>query len=297
MLGFDFYNFWHTGQAVLAGNGPYSVPDSFYPPAMAYIFTILALLPFNLGFGLWTGVNLILFRKTVLRFQKGWGGIAWLAFAPVTFIFLTGQIDILFLWLAGFLTSKGWKAILAGVLVTLKPQIAFIVLPWFLLQWMLHERPQLLWWAAGTVTLHTLPLLVDPLIYHKWLASAGGESSWRLAASPGVFSLTNLDVPLVVIGILAVAIVILGFIILRNPMFSRTAQVLAMPAGLWYESVFLIGSTPWWLLVPISWATFIVANQIHNNYPFVLIPLVSFIWQYLHKSEKVVQPQPLPGQA
>jgi hypothetical protein len=297
MLGFDFYNFWNTGRAVLAGNGPYSVVDSFYPPAMAYLYTILALLPFNFSFGLWTGLNLILFQKSVQRFQKGWQGIAWLAFAPVTFIFLTGQIDILFLWLAGFLGSKGWKAILAGVLVTLKPQIAFIVMPWFLLQWILHERTKVVWWAAGAVILHTLPLLLDPLIYQKWLAAAGGESSWRLAASPGVFSLTNLDIPLVVIGILAAAIVGLGLVMLHNVMFSRTAQLLALPGGLWYENVFLIGSTPWWLLVPISWAMFFVANQIHHNYPFVLIPLASFVWQYFHKSEKVAQPQALPGQA
>jgi hypothetical protein len=297
MLGFDFYNFWNTGRAVLFGSGPYSVGDSFYPPAMAYLFTLLALLPFNLCFGLYTGVNLILFRKTVLRFQKGWQGIAWLAFAPVTFILLTGQIDLLFLWLAGFLTSRGWKAVLAAVLVTLKPQVAFIVLPWFLLQWILHERPRFLWWAAGTVTLHALPLLIDPLIYQKWLASAGGESNWRLPASPGVFSLTNLNVPLFVIAILAIAIIILGLVKQRRAMFSRTAQVLALPAGMWYENVFLIGSTPWWLLVPVSWGLFVVANQVHNNYPFVLIPLLSFVWQVFHKSEKVIQPQALPGPA
>ncbi len=170
------------------------------------------------------------------------------------------------------------------------------MLPWFLLQWSLHERTKVVWWAAGTLALHTFPLLFDPLIYQKWLAAAGGELSWRLAASPGVFSLTNLNVPLVVIGILAVAIIVLG-LVLGNVMFSRTAQVLALPAGLWYENVFLIGSAPWWLLVPLSWVSFIVANQIHNNYPFVVIPLASFFWQYFHKGEKVAQPQSLPGQA
>jgi hypothetical protein len=297
MLGFDFHNFWNIGRAVLAGLSPYSVPDSFYPPATAYLFGLLGLLPFNLSFGLWTGVNVILFQRSILRVQKGWSQIAWLAFAPVTFILLTGQIDILFLWLAGFLGSKGWKAVLAGVLITLKPQVAFIVLPWFLMEWILHERPQLLWWAAGTVILHALPLLADPLIYQKWLASAGGESSWRLPASPGVFALTNLNIPLILIGILAAAIILSGLLLLHDAMFSKTAQLLALPAGLWYENVFVVGSTPWWMLVPISWLAFWAALQAHNNYPFVIIPLVSIVWQWVHRSEKIVQAQALPGTA
>jgi hypothetical protein len=296
MLGFDFSVFWNIGRAVLAGGGPYSV-YGFYPPAMGYLFAIFGLLPYNLAFGLWTGVNLILFQRSVIRFQKGWQGIAWLAFAPVTFIFMTGQVDIFFLWLAGFLPAKGWKAILAGVLVTLKPQIAFIVLPWFLLEWILHERPTFLWWAAGTVTLHALPLLADPLVYQKWFASASGETSWRLPASPGVFSLLNLNIPLVLIVFLAAVVVVLGLVLLHSFMFSRAAQILALPGGMWYENVLLVGSTPWWLLVPISWAAFILANQVHNNYPFVLIALVSFLWQYFRKTEKIVQPQAVPGQA
>jgi hypothetical protein len=293
MLGYDFYNFWNTGRAVLAGSGPYSVPLSFYPPAMAYLFAVLGLLPFNLSYGLWTGLNLVLLRVSILRFQKGWRGITWLAYAPVPFILLTGQIDILFLWLAGFLGCNGWKAVLAGVLVTLKPQVAFVVLPWFLVQWLLHRRPLLLGWTAGTLALHALPLIADPLTYQKWLASAQGESSWRLAASPGVFALTNLNVPLILIGLLAAALVVVG--LLRKDMFSRTAQLLALPAGLWYEDVLLAGSTPWWLLIPVSWAAFVVATQVHGNYPFVVIPLASFAWQWFHKSEKAAQPLSLPG--
>jgi hypothetical protein len=294
MLGFDFYNFWNTGRAVLVGAGPYSVPDSFYPPAMAYLFALLGLLPFNLAFGLWTGLNLILFQRSIIHFQKGWRGLAWLAFAPATFILITGQIDILFLWLAGFLASRGWKAVLAGVLITLKPQMAFIILPWYLLQWILHQRSQFLMWAAGTLILHTSPLIADPLIYQKWLTVAKGESIWRLVASPGVFALTNLNIPLILIGILAAVIVVFG--LSRDNLFSRTAQLLALPAGLWYENVLLICSTPWALLVPLSWVAFLAAFQVHNNYPFVLIPLVSFIWQWFHKSEKRINTQALSGQ-
>jgi hypothetical protein len=297
MIGFDYNCFLQIGQAILAGQSPYSAPWSFYPPAASYLFVIFGLLPFNIGFGVWTGISLVLFQRTVARSQKGLRGLVWLAFAPVTFCFLSGQIDIFFLWLTGFLTSRGWKAILAGVLLTLKPQIAFIVLPWFLLQWFLHDRRQFLWWAAATATLHVSPLLIDPLVFQKWLALGKSESGWRLPASPGVFTLLNFNIPLVWIVILAVAFVVVGLVLLHSFMFSWAAQVLAMPAGLWYENVFLIGSTPWWLLVPVSWVCVFVAYQVHNNYPFVLIPLVSLIWQYMHRREKVIQPQLLPAQA
>jgi hypothetical protein len=171
-------------------------------------------------------------------------------------------------------------------LITLKPQVAFIVLPWFLLQWLLHQRRQLLGWAAGTLTLYALPLLADPSIYQKWLAAARGEASWRLAASPGVFALTNLNVPLPGIGILAAAIVVFGLLPGRNDLFSKAAQLLALPAGLWYENVLLVGSTPWWLLVPVSWIAFVAGTQVHSNYPFVLIPLASFVWQWVKQDKQ-----------
>ena len=262
---------------------------------MAYLFAVLGLLPFNLSFGLWTGLNLLMLHKSIIRFQKGWQGIIWLAFTPLLFTIMTGQLDILFLWLAGFLSSKGWKAVLAGILVTLKPQIAFIVLPWYLFQWIMHERPQFLRWAAGTLILNALPLILDPIIYQKWLAVANSRSSSYMAASPGVFALTNLNYPLILICILAAAIAVFG--LLNKAMFSRTAQLLALPAGLWYENVLLIGLTPWWLLVPISWIAFIAGTQVHSNYPFVLIPLASFIWQWLHRNTKAILPQTAPSQA
>ena len=284
MIGYDFKIFWDIGQALLAGQNPYSIPFSVYPPAANYLFTIFALAPFNISYGIWTGLNLILFQRSIVRIQKSWRGFAWLGFTPVLFVFLTGQIDILFLWLSGFLVTNGWTAVAAGVLITLKPQIALIVLPWYLLQWIFHQRPQFLRWLGGTLILHALPLIVDPTIYQKWLAVVSREPDRRLAFGSGVFALTNLNIPLALIGILAAVIVVFG--LTRDAMFSKAAQQLALPSILWYENVLLIGSTPWWLLVPVSWVAFIAGTQVHSNYPFFIIPLASLLWQWFGKVGK-----------
>jgi hypothetical protein len=93
------------------------------------------------------------------------------------FYFMTGQIDIFFLWLARRIPTRGWKAVLLGALLTLKPLIAFIVLPWFLLQWVIHDRKTLLQWMLVTTALQLSPPLVDLFIYQKWLASIQAQKT------------------------------------------------------------------------------------------------------------------------
>jgi len=290
MFGADFFNFWAIGRAILAGQTPYSYSISQYPPATAFFFVLLALLPFQFSYALWTGLNFVLVVDFIRKLKQNHWKWAWLGFAPVLFVLLVGQIDIFFLWLASLMPTRGWKAVLLGALLTLKPQIAFIVLPWFLLQWLIHERATLLKWVLVTAALHLSPLLFDPNIYQKWLASIQTQEDWRMLASPGVFALSNLYVPLLIILLMALAIAILG--IRRDPLTSRAAQLLALPMGLWYENVLLLGSVPWWLVVPVSWLTFYVATLVHNNYPFAIIPLLVFGWRMLHKPEQAENPQP-----
>ncbi len=290
MLGFDFFNLWSIGRTILAGQNPYSFQLSYYPPATAYFFVLLAFLPFQLSFSLWTGLNFVLVFDSIRKIKQGRWKWAWLGFTPVLFILMTGQIDILFLWLASLMTPKGWRAVWVGAFLTLKPQIAFIVLPWFLLQWVIHERTTLLKWVLVTAILQLSPLLFDPYIYQKWLASIQTQKDWRMLASPGVFALSNLNVPLVIIFLMALAIAFLG--IRRGPITSRAAQVLALPMGLWYENVLLMGSVPWWLVVPVSWLAFYIATLVHSNYPFVILPLLVFGWRILNKPEQVENLQP-----
>ena len=273
MLGKDFYVYWQIGKAVLAGLDPYSVTDSFYPPATSLLFALLSLLPFTPAFALWTGAGAVVFWDTLRRLKLP---LIWFGFTPTIFLLMTGQMDIFFLWLAGFLPAGGWAAVVAGGLITLKPQLAFVILPWFLVRWAIHERILLARWVGFCVLLHLLPLLYDPTLYTRWLTAVQGETGWRLLASPGLFALTNLKIPLVMIAIIAVVAAIWS--LWRDQLTSRAAQLLALPGGLWYNSVLLTGAAPWWLLVPLSWVAFILAVLFQNSLPLALIPLGAFVW-------------------
>ena len=280
MAGFDYHNFWLVGRLILSGANPYSYPISFYPPAATFLFALFALLPFQISFGLWSGFNVAFILDILRRKNLGWKSLLWLAFAPVIFTLSTGQNDIFFLWLAGFVNLKGWKGAIFAALLTLKPQIAFILLPWYLVQWLRTDRKQLIRWGGLTLTLHLLPLLYDPRIYSYWLHNASGESDWRLPSSPGIFALSYWNIPLIIMLVLAVAIVIYGLI--QREAISRCAQILALPFGLWYENVVMVGTVPWWLLVPVSWLAFYAAYRVHNNLPFTILPLLAFTWLVTH---------------
>ena len=290
MIGADFFTFWSIGRLILAGQNPYSFQLSQYPPAASYFFVLFAVLPFQISYALWTGLNFVLVVDFIRKLKQNYWKWAWLGFVPVIFILLEGQIDIFFLWLASLMPSRGWKAALIGALLTLKPQVAFIVLPWFFLQWVIHERKTLLQWLLITAALQLSPLLIDPFLFQKWMVSIQTHKDWRMLASPGVFALSNLNVSMVIIILIALAICILG--IRHDPMTSRAAQLLALPMGLWYENVLLLGSVPWWLVVPVSWLAFYAGTLVHSNYPFVIIPLLVFGWRMLSKPENAENQQP-----
>ena len=202
----------------------------------------------------------------------------WFLYTPVVFILMTGQIDIIFFWIAAFLLDpKRWKNILGAVLLTLKPQIAFILLPWFLLRWFKKEPRNLLYWLCGSLLLHLAPLIFDVNIYHKWIHSISSYRESRMLISPGIFSLSNLNVPLWIMVLLSIPVIIFG--LLKDKETSKAAQILGLPMGIWYENIFLSGSIPAKILIPASWAAFILAYLVRSSLPFILIPLLVFLWK------------------
>ena len=58
----------------------------------------------------WTGFNFVLVVDFIRKLKQNRWKWAWLGFAPVLFIMMAGQIDIVFLWLASLMPSRGWKA-------------------------------------------------------------------------------------------------------------------------------------------------------------------------------------------
>ena len=282
MLGKDFFVFWQIAQSILSGGSLYSTPESLYPPATLLFFAPFGLLPFTIAFGLWSGLNVILYIFSVRFFNKE-NLIAWFLYTPALFILLTGQIDIIFLWVSIFLTSKQtWKKVLAAVILTLKPQIAFIVLPWLFIRWIKQQPKTILLWLAGCILLHGLPLIIDPGIYTKWLDATRAYSSDRLLLSPGVFGLANFGFPPWLLIVFAITLIVFGLFQSEN--LSKNAQILALPMGIWYENVFLVGTLSWKILVPISWFCFILAYFLKTSTPLILIPLSVFLTKsYLEK--------------
>jgi len=283
MLGKDFFVFWQIAQSILSGAPLYSSPESLYPPATLLFFVPLGLLPFNLAFAIWSGLNVLLYTISVRSMSKEIV-LGWFLFTPTLFILLTGQIDIIFLWISTLLTSKQtWKKILAAVVLTLKPQIAFIVLPWVLIQWIKQQPKTVLLWGAGCLSLHSLPLLIDPGIYSKWIESTRTYSENRLLLSPGIFGLSNFTISIWVLSIFALALMIFG--LFQNESISRTAQVLALPMGIWYENIFLLGVLSWKWLVPISWICYILAYLLKTSFVLIFIPITAFLIQIFKQAK------------
>ena len=187
MLGFDFSVFWETGRALLEGRDPYSVHLSAYPPAAAYFYALFALIPMAYAFPLWCGANILFLYDTLRRRGLAREFPAWLASTPALFILLSGQIDLLYLWLANFILAEGRWAVLAAVLVTLKPQVAFVVLPWHLLRWLRFHPKRLFAWAGMCLLLHGFPLLNDPNVYQRWLACCKVSPAGVLRSAPACF--------------------------------------------------------------------------------------------------------------
>ncbi len=287
MLGYDLWTFWSVGRAILNGASPYSV-FNIYPPAAAFFFILPALLPFNLAFGLWSGINILFVVDTLRRLRLGRRGLIWLLFAPVVFIILTGQLDLAVLWLAALLPLGGWPAVTAAVLITLKPQAAVILLPWFLLRWLRSDR-RLLWlWLGAAAVLHALPLLFSPTIYSEWLAALPNEQlTYRASVSSGIFGLLQLQVPFWPLAVVALALMVWGW--LQSEPKSRAAQLFAFPYSLWYADAYLIGAAPAWLLIPVSWLAFLVSYLLKSGLPMAVIALAALVWSILP-----VRPAPPP---
>jgi len=231
---------------------------------------------------IFTVVNSTVFVATARKLDKKKWWI-WFLFPPALFVLAAGQLDLIFLYLSTFLFSGGITAAIAGSLLTLKPQMAFIALPWFLIRWARKDRDTLAKWIVLTTTLHIIPLVISPGLYKGWLNNAQGAVSWRMQQSPGVFSLTNLNVPVAFLAI--VAFVIAVWALFKNYKTSKVAQLMALPIGIWYDSVFVIGTVPYYIMIPVGIASFVLAYFVSNALPLFLITLVAMLWRIVKGSK------------
>jgi hypothetical protein len=272
-LGQDFLIIWKTGLAVLQGNSPYSVALAWYPPATSYLFALLSLLPLTASFVLWTVIQIFLLVKIT-----GKKALGWVIYIPVMFMFGFGQIDLAFVALIPLLNENGWKPAIAASLITLKPQIALTILPWFLVQWIKKNRETFIRFVIISLAIHLLPLFFDPNIYKQWVSifreAAYGET--QKFGGVGIWLFLK-EIQLEIILIAFIFILLIPTLI-TDERISRVILTLGNPLLGWYDTVILICLAPWWFLGPISILALICSHLINQYYPMILIPLSTLIW-------------------
>lgn len=282
--GWDFDVFWLVGRAVLAGDNPYAVIGSFYPPGALLPFAALSLLPRVGAYYIWVVVQI----AVLLRLFKLDGAFKWFLFMPVLFIIASGQLDLVLLSLALSIEAKppaSRKSPFLAAIVTIKPQLAFVLLPWIIVRWVGAavrgvDRRTIIVFAASTLAIHLVPLVVvDPAIYSLWFGKMSGSIVPSADATPGLFSLVAFGIPWGVIAVVAFAAAILSWRSLGEPS-ARMVNLLALPVGHYYTSIVLLDLAPWWLLVPVSWLSLVTAHAVEGYYPFLLMPLAALAWNH-----------------
>ena len=281
--GWDFDVFWLVGRAVLTGADPYAIVGSFYPPATLLLFSLFALMPQTIAYLSWLFLNILILVKTVTPRRAP----LWALYMPVAFIFASGQLDLAFLFLATRIDRTipaAWHAPLVAATITLKPQIAFVLLPWFLVRWLQAayrgtDKKTLLRFLAASLILHLLPLLFGLNLYSQWFQKMGGALLPAAPATPGVFSLVSVGIPWSFLSLIAIAVALASWLS-SDERLARAGGLFALPIGHYYSSVVLIEVAPWWLLVPLSWVSLIVAHKVGAFYPIASLAFVALAWRF-----------------
>ena len=276
MFGGDFRVYWNTGIAVLRGLSPYTASGAFYPPLTSYLCAFVALLPPVVGYGLWGLANAVM----LVHIGKGRRALAWILFLPCLFMFLSGNIDLLAIWASQFLGRKGWRSVVAVVLICLKPQMAFVLLPFWLWKWAKEDRGHLLRTGLATAGVNLLPLAIRPSVFGEWITALRlYNTGGNIGTEPGLWQLAagrpGLVVPILAVSVL---IVLLAVLVVRAEPVVRAVMLLAMPAGHGYDSSTLMMQAPAWLLVPVSWIGAYLVWAQGTALGHILMPVAVLVW-------------------
>lgn len=242
-MGNDFAVFWNVGQAILHGQPPYAVPLSWYPLPLAYLFAVFALFPPGPAFLLFLALQLALLIA-VFRRQAPF----WALYFPLLQVLGMGQLDFLF-WCADHAielaeSRRTWLGPALAALITLKPQVALIFLPYHLLRWNKKER---LRFVLFTALLWGLPLLWSPTWITDWLTAVRQAPAGMTWLTPGLW---QYGWPLPLSVAFAGMLVIWG--LRQRKEVQRACLLLSSPIGLTYGLTALVDCAPVYLLAPIA---------------------------------------------
>jgi hypothetical protein len=276
-LGGDFWIMWHAGRNLLLGLSPYDIQHSWYPPASNLLFALFATLPLVLSYVIWVVINL-----GFLVYIKRKEAPGWLLFVPAIFMFAFGQIDLLFVLLMLFLPRKDWKSVAAAAIITLKPQIALVVLPWWLIKWLLKDRTRLLQFVGAAAALHLAPLFIRPQIYFEFFEAVMGAPSMKFGGvGPILFYVYgNGNIFMNFAGnIIIIWLVILIAVYCLDEKVIRVILSLLNPYLAYYDLVILMDTAPWYVLGPLSIGALALTHILNSWIPMILIPAGALFWQ------------------
>lgn len=234
----DLDDFIRFGTALL--NGTY-LPR--YPLPTQGIFVVLALLPRPIDIALIVAGSLLALLHIFKRRAP-----LWCMYAPILQGLVTGNLDVLALWLM----VRASPVSLA--LLTLKPQLFLFALP-VLLRRREMLKPFVLWCAL----LWGLPTL----IYPQWIGQfISGASDGRIE---GGTSASLWPVPLL-------ALALIAFMLIARRFDWRVIVSSLNPLLRPYDYTMLAGASLW--LIPLSWLCVWLMWQVYAAWPMALVSLV-----------------------
>lgn len=289
-LGNDFLVIRMIGEAVLSGLSPYSIEGSFYPPATSLLFSFFALLPAAQGFLALTILNT---SMLVLRYRLK--ALAILLFIPMAHIFAFGQIDIFFLMAIPLLWNENdWIAGAGAAILTLKPQIAATVLPWFLIRMLIHKemRGRLLITTFCILGVHAAPIFIRPTIYTEWINTLSAATENKLAINAGIWGLVSM-IPIWFL--IPISLLCMLFLLTDDEKSSRAALAVANPTLSYYDTIILLDIAPLKYTVPVSMIDFGLAHLLNTYAPFAMITIFVLVWRINEVMEVAAATSELKG--
>jgi hypothetical protein len=292
--GWDFLVLWEAGAAVLKGIDPYSVNGFFYPLPVACFLAPFGLFPYEIAFGLWLILNAALLLFFFRRLT--W---AWLLYAPVLHLFSSGQVEMLLWSLERFIyagdraRTPGWRGAILVALITLKPQTAIVLLPWYGVHWLREDRGMLVRSGIATAALWGIPMLWRPRWILDWYAALSPAGFLTSAGNtPGLWSVAKIAPDLWPL-ILLVAVPLMAWGVCQTNAIARACALLAFPAGLFYSTFALLGTAPARILVPLSLLAVALTIVSSTFVPFLMLPLAVIVWNRWFKPAELPADLPL----
>lgn len=280
LFGRDLLYYIDIGKGVLAGT-PYATFGSYYPPATTLLFGLIAWLPGVPAYFAWVLVNLAM----LVHLFRGRRALAWVGFFPFLHMVVNGNLDFMLVWVAQWLGRRDWKSVAAALALTLKPQLAFIILPYWLVKWARTNRPKFVRFGVLAAVLHLSPLLVRPTILSEWVAAVRSYgANADNTEVPSIFAVSHARPDLGWLMALAAGLIIAAVLLSArsDERFARAGMALCLPAGHTYDLVALMDTAPAWLLVPLSWIAAWLGPYT-GSLSFLALPLAAIAYRLINR--------------